>query len=504
MSSTTRSQETADAIQTLANQMIALTNALNTTQQQLQDLINANAAAGAPPAPAAVAFAETPAKADPTAILDYTSKYGLAVYNYGKSSLYDEGTAKFDLDREKASRFEKDIKARVESMGWDHPIQGITTYTDSDGTSLNIIEDYGRISQEEIEDQAKPIYLTTGAKSSARAAQNNYMMSVMLMNSITPEAKTQVEVFKNEYEFSDGGVPGKQVTVAAALYKVIMKLTTMDDKSTNTALREAINDLPEYAVAVNGDITKINTYFDTKYAQLKARGGNIDDKESLLFKTYANVPDGEFKDWVKLRKDDWFAERNEMKGADYLKIMQLARQKYTNLLNDKTHVWGSPTSSEQQIIALQGLLDKQLKLTSDLQAKIDTDTPPSNSNGGNNNSNNGKGGGKNGKGKGKGKWKNKKNTSNKSKQKEDEAWKKIAPKQGEPNTKLIGTRTWNWCPHHQAWTVHKAIECKLGQQQAEKRSTIANEATTTPSASSTTQLNPSYAAMLAQIAAQSE
>ena len=101
--------------------MIALTNALNTTQQQLQDLINANAAAGAPPAPAAVAFAETPAKADPTAILDYTSKYGLAVYNYGKSSLYDEGTAKFDLDREKASRFEKDIKARVESMGWDHP-----------------------------------------------------------------------------------------------------------------------------------------------------------------------------------------------------------------------------------------------------------------------------------------------------------------------------------------------------------------------------------------------
>eukprot|EP00956_Cyclotella_meneghiniana_P043954 scaffold295578_cov142-Cyclotella_meneghiniana.AAC.1 len=72
--------------------------------------------------------------------------------------------------------------------------------------------------------------------------------------------------------------------------------------------------------------------------------------------------------------------------------MQLARQKYTNLLNDKTHVWGSPTSSEQHIIALQGLLDKQLKLTSDLQAKIDTDTPPSNSNGGNNNSNNGKGG----------------------------------------------------------------------------------------------------------------
>eukprot|EP00956_Cyclotella_meneghiniana_P039200 scaffold167434_cov113-Cyclotella_meneghiniana.AAC.1 len=62
--------------------MVALTNALNTTQQQLQNLINANAAAGGAP-PAAVAFAETPAKADPTAILDYTSKYGLAVYNYG-------------------------------------------------------------------------------------------------------------------------------------------------------------------------------------------------------------------------------------------------------------------------------------------------------------------------------------------------------------------------------------------------------------------------------------
>ena len=277
-----RMNEIQDAIAALAQQMQAVTQALATTQQQIQQLAaNAAAASGAPLPPTSVTFAETPAKADPTAILDYTSKYGLAIYEYGKSSLYDEGTPKFDLEREGASRFEKDVQARVKRMGWDDVNQGITTYT-VDGQSIDIITDYGRITKEDIKTQSEPLFLSGGARSTTRAAQNNAMMGTMLLDSLTKEAKTQVEVFANEYEFSDGGTSNKKIIVAAALYKVIMKLTTMDDKSTNQSLRDAIRNLPQYAISVNGDVPKINTYFDVNYAQLKARGEEFHDKENPL------------------------------------------------------------------------------------------------------------------------------------------------------------------------------------------------------------------------------
>ena len=52
-----------------------------------------------------------------------------------------------------------------------------------------------------------------------------------------------------------------------------------------------------------------------------------------------------------------------------------------------------------------------------------------------------------GKGKGKGqggdrKTKNKKNTGNKAKQKEDEAWKKVPPKDGDKKSKEVGKYTY--------------------------------------------------------------
>ena len=68
----------------------------------------------------------------------------------------------------------------------------------------------------------------------------------------------------------------------------------------------------------------------------------------------------------------------------------------------------------------------------------------------------GKGGG------GGAKTKNKKNTSTKSHQKKDEAWKKQPPKEGEPHTKEVAGKKFQWCIHHMAWDIHSASECRLG------------------------------------------
>eukprot|EP00956_Cyclotella_meneghiniana_P031708 scaffold84058_cov48-Cyclotella_meneghiniana.AAC.1 len=278
-----------------------------------------------------------------------------------------------------------------------------------------------------------------GAKRNARAAQNNDMMQVMLFDSLTQNAQTRVAVFKDEYEFEDGGTPVKKIIVAAALYKVIMKLTTLDTKITDKALRDIIQDLPAYCLQVQGDIDKVHTRFNNTYAQLKARGEDVSDKEALLFNTYAQVPDKDYRDYMKRQKDDYYANAGDMKNATYLTIMKKAAGKYNTTKQDATHTWGGPSEEDQKVIALEALLDKNLKLTKDLQAKLKA--KDSNNNDGQ--SNEGGGGGKT-------KTKNKKYTSNKKRQKEDEAWKKVAPKDSEPKSKQVGKKTWNWCMHHQA------------------------------------------------------
>ena len=72
-------------------------------------------------------------------------------------------------------------------------------------------------------------------------------------------------------------------------------------------------------------------------------------------------------------------------------------------------------------------------------------------------------GGKKNDGKGGGpKTKNKKNTGLKTHQKKDEAWKKQPPKDGEPTTKEVAGKKYQWCVHHMAWGVHSATDCHLG------------------------------------------
>lgn len=53
-----------------------------------------------------------------------------------------------------------------------------------------------------------------------------------------------------------------------------------------------------------------------------------------------------------------------------------------------------------------------------------------------------------GKDDGKKRGKNKKNTDNKY------AWKKVPPKEEESHTKDVNGKTYHWCPHHSAWTIH--------------------------------------------------
>lgn len=462
------------AIANLNNQMATLVNAI----QPLLQAANANANA---PAAAAVTFATTPGTYSVTDLIDYSTRTGTNLYEQGIKSLYED-EEKFGLQNEKAPAFMREVKARVNKMGWNNATQGITTYQ-IDGEDVDLIENYGIIPMNEIRDQSKPWYEHNGARVNQRAAQNNAQMFEMLMNSISSTAKDQVAVYKDEYMLSDGNVPQKLVENGPALYKIIMRLTTLDTKSTNKALRDKLKDLPTVASTLNGDIDAIHSYFNDTYSQLKARGEDVDDKEDILFAAYANVPDAKFKSYMEKKESDWYEDVNDMQGTDWKHIMKKAKEKYDLLKGDAHYKWGTLSPAEEQVIALQAqivdLKSENLQISKKLKGKL-------------------KDAKKDGKKDG-GKQKNKKDTSNKKKQKKDEEWKKVPPKAGEAKTKRANDKTWNWCEHHQAWCIHTPEECEVGKK-LRAGTTVANQAETSSNSSNNSAAGTAYSALLAQLA----
>jgi hypothetical protein len=110
--------------------------------------------------------------------------------------------------------------------------------------------------------------------------------------------------------------------------------------------------------------------------------------------------------------------------------------------------------------------------------------------------------------KGGAKGKNKKNTANKTYQKKEEAWQKLPPKDGEPTTKEVACKMYQWCIHHMAWGVHSLKECHLGASQKDAPKDgpkdKAKDKAMTYAAVAAMIANPSFAAFLSKLSEDKE
>jgi hypothetical protein len=142
--------------------------------------------------------------------------------------------------------------------------------------------------------------------------------------------------------------------------------------------------------------------------------------------------------------------------------------------------WGAKSLKDDKIVAMAAAINElkgQLKLTPQLAAAAANKDKD-----------------KDKRGKRGQKGKNKKNRYNRAKQKKDKARKKIPPKDGEKKEKTHDGRTYYWCIHHMAWTMHSPKLCLLGREQkgedkVVKSATVATAAT-----------NPMYEALLSTLA----
>jgi hypothetical protein len=213
------------------------------------------------------------------------------------------------------------------------------------------------------------------------------------------EAQARLLTYHNEYTFNG-------VEYAPLMYKITMRLATIDSITKTQTLRKNVKNLGVFAAMVNGDINKIHGKFDRNHSQLLARSTPVDDPIGLLFDAYLIVPCHNFKEYIRCHPDNWLD--GKLTGITHEILMTFATHKCDYLKTKET--WGAKSPNDDKIVAMSAAfndLKRHFKLDNKLGEVIKV------------------------KGKGKGKekvgnkkTKNKKNTEHKAKQKEDKAWKR--------------------------------------------------------------------------------
>jgi hypothetical protein len=244
-------------LQVLQDQVNALLAEVALLKAQTSTSFGSSTAGGtiAPTTPS-VTFADTPQTLNLDTLLDYSTKSGMGIYNQGCKALDNKALADgFGMTPDQTIVFIKASSCRAILMGWTQGTQQITNFTSRSGHPINLIKCYGQIKEASLKMECEAFCSAGGTNAQLRVRQNNTMIANCLSASLTADAAARLLTYCKEYTFNS-------IEYVPLMYKIIMRLATIDNAATTQTLRDNLNNMGTYAATVNGDINKIHGEFD--------------------------------------------------------------------------------------------------------------------------------------------------------------------------------------------------------------------------------------------------
>ncbi len=178
------------------------------------------------------------------------------------------------------------------------------------------------------------------------------MMSICLTKSLTADVQARLLTYRNKYSF-DG------VEDAPPMYKIIMRLATINSVATTQMLRDNLQSSGRYAATVSGNINKVHSKFGKNYSQLIARGATANNPIGILFKAYLVVQCHHFKSYICQQHEDYF--NGKLTTITHEALMKSAKRKFDWLKTKGLWKAKSPDGKNAMTAALNALKG-QLKL----------------------------------------------------------------------------------------------------------------------------------------------
>jgi hypothetical protein len=131
------------------------------------------------------------------------------------------------------------------------------------------------------------------------------------------------------------------------MYKVIIRLATINSIATTQTLWDNLQNLGVFAAMVNGNIDKINSEFDQNYSQIIARGATVDDPIGIIFEAYSVIPCYNFTTYMKKQHDDYLDGKLTV-THEALMVSAKAKMDYLKLKGK----WGAKSPHNKKIVAM--------------------------------------------------------------------------------------------------------------------------------------------------------
>jgi hypothetical protein len=167
------------------------------------------------------------------------------------------------------------------------------------------------------------------------------MMATCLAKSLTADAQACLLTYRKEYTFEG-------IEYAPLMYKVIMRLTTIDMVATTQTLQDNLQNLGVFAATVNGNNNKIHGKFDKNFSQLIARGATVDDPIGILFDAYSVIPCYNFKQYIKRQHKDNLDDKLTLITHENLMTSAMCKYDYLKVKGQ----WGAKLPNNKKIVAM--------------------------------------------------------------------------------------------------------------------------------------------------------
>ena len=438
---------------------------LNNLSQQFLDLLyQLQRATPTAPANNNTLITSSASTIPPDALIDFTTKTARRI-EYATDKGLDD---KYGGEPAKWSPFSRDIKLKLAQLGITggvFTVGGIDLFTKA-----------GTLTTAQV--RAHCIPYISGDQRLTRAAQNNILAMNFLETSLTSSMRARLIPFKTEFEitFPDPDHPGSTLTVpsAASYFKQLHDLITLASSQRIILLKTQARESDRLMKASNGDVGAYIAAFQEIYDELTCLNSTLDDSVVHFFKGAQVSANAVFNKWCATKHEEWidsegylFCGRDGTLYCGYDRVKALLMSKYKNMVHSGTWTTTATaaTSSiadnaefvalQAEVAALKGGLQaatpsslRRNKPSPRSQARRSAPSTASPAS----------------------KTRNKKDRSNRSRQKKEEAWRKIAPKPGEPTSKVVDGWSCIWCPYHQAWGAHLPDKCRKGLEQREAAS----------------------------------
>jgi hypothetical protein len=233
---------------------------ITTLQAQIVALQNvAPAAAAAPPAGAAtVVFADVPQMPGVDDLINYLTQKESTIFEEGCKPLNDKAlTNGFAMTPDQTVIFVEAFHHRATTMGWNLGAMQIIPFANSTSCQVDIIKTYGQIDEATLKSACERLCKPGGVHSQTRARQNNTMMNICLAKLLT---QARLLTYWNEYTFNG-------VEYTPLMYKIIMRLATINSVATTRTLCNNLQSLGMYAATLSSNIDKVHSKFNKNNSQ---------------------------------------------------------------------------------------------------------------------------------------------------------------------------------------------------------------------------------------------